>query len=123
MITLTQEVFNNRFGNLNAVKQENGKWIVNNTTKIPAIIDFNAEWCAPCKMMHPVLERLAAEYKDKLEVYSMDVDSEQELPGKFAIRSIPTLFFITSEGIVTSKSGAMSPDALKKLVIEYLNIQ
>ncbi|MCQ2975923.1 MAG: thioredoxin [Bacteroidales bacterium] len=59
----------------------------------PAIIDFFATWCGPCKMLSPVLEQLSIEYQDKLDIYKIDIDQEYELCELFNIRSVPTLLF------------------------------
>ena len=66
--------------------------------EIPAIIDFYADWCAPCKMVAPILEDLAMEYSGKIMVYKVDTENEQELASVFGIQSIPTLLFIPKEG-------------------------
>ena len=60
----------------------------------PAVIDFYATWCGPCKAMAPHLERIAEEYDGKIDVYKVDVDQESELSAVFNIRSVPTLLFI-----------------------------
>ncbi|HPW27092.1 MAG TPA: thioredoxin domain-containing protein, partial [Tenuifilaceae bacterium] len=60
----------------------------------PAIVDFYADWCGPCKMVAPILEELSKEYDGKLNIYKVDTEAEQELAGVFGIRSIPSLLFI-----------------------------
>lgn len=64
----------------------------------PAIVDFYADWCGPCKMIAPILEELAAEYKDRIVIYKVNTEQEQELAAVFGIRSIPTLLFIPMQG-------------------------
>ena len=86
----------------------------------PAIIDFYADWCAPCRTLAPILEELAAEYGDRLHVYKINVDNEQELAAMFGIRSIPSLLFIPMEGKPRMTQGVMSRSeleaAIKKLI-------
>lgn len=73
----------------------------------PAVIDFYATWCGPCKTTAPILEALADEYKGKVDVYKVDVDQQQELAALFSIRSIPSLLFIPKEGKPQMSVGAM----------------
>ncbi len=84
---------------------------------LPAIIDFYADWCSPCKMVAPILEELSEEYKDKIKVYKIDTEEEQELAAVFGIRSIPSLLFIPMEGQPQMAQGAL-PKATFKEVIE-----
>lgn len=60
----------------------------------PALIDFHAKWCGPCKTISPIIDQLADEYDGKVDIYKVDVDSEPELSNYFGIRSVPTLVFI-----------------------------
>lgn len=64
----------------------------------PALIDFYASWCGPCKMLSPVIDELAEEYEGKVDIYKVNVDEEEELSALFGIRTIPTLIFIPTEG-------------------------
>ena len=64
---------------------------------VPAIIDFYANWCGPCKMVAPVLEELSNEYDGKLNIYKVDTEIEQELSAVFRIRSIPSILFIPKD--------------------------
>ena len=73
----------------------------------PALIDFYAEWCGPCKMLAPVLEELSNEYAGKVDIYKVNVDDEEELAMLFGIRSIPTLIFIEQNGTMHRSQGAM----------------
>ena len=57
---------------------------------LPCLIDFYADWCGPCKMVAPILEELSIEYKDKINIYKVDTEAEQELAAAFGIRSIPS---------------------------------
>lgn len=86
----------------------------------PAIVDFYATWCGPCKALGPVLEEVSEEYGDRLDIYKVDVDKEQELSGVFGIRSVPTLLFIPKEGQPTMSSGAPSKMQLKDIIEKHL---
>jgi len=89
---------------------------------LPAIIDFYADWCGPCKMVAPVLEELAEEYKDRLLIYKVDTDAEQELSAVFGIQSIPTLLFIDANGEPILQPGALPKHVFKKVIEEKLFI-
>ena len=73
----------------------------------PAIIDFYATWCGPCKATAPIIEELADEYNGKIDFYKVDVDQEQQLASLFGIRSIPSILFIPREGKPQMQVGAM----------------
>ncbi len=86
----------------------------------PAIVDFYADWCGPCKMVAPILEQLQEEYGDSIQVYKVDTDAEQELAAAFGIRSIPSLLFIPKEGQPQMAMGAMSKGDFKKAIDQVL---
>ena len=86
----------------------------------PAIVDFYATWCGPCKMIAPLLEEMAKEYDGQIVIYKVDTDKEPELSAAFGIRSIPTLLFIPAEGEPQIGRGAMPKATLKKAIDEFL---
>jgi thioredoxin 1 len=87
---------------------------------VPAIIDFYADWCGPCKMIAPILEDLAIEYDGKLVIYKVDTDKETELASVFGIQSIPMLLFIPMEGQPMMQRGAIPKTAFKEVIEEKL---
>lgn len=86
----------------------------------PALVDFYADWCGPCKIIAPIMEELAEEYQGKLKIYKIDTDEERELSSAFGIRSIPSILFIPLEGKPMMQAGAMSKEAYKKVIDEQL---
>src|SRR5919199_787772 len=82
---------------------------------LPAIVDFYADWCGPCKAVAPVLEELSNEYEGKLLIYKIDTDREQELSMLFGIQSIPTLLFIPVEGNPMMQKGAIPKKAFQQV--------
>lgn len=86
----------------------------------PCLIDFYADWCGPCKAVAPILEELAKEYGDKIVIYKIDTDKEQELAAAFGIRSIPSLLFVPMTGKPQMAQGALPKDQLKKAIDEIL---
>lgn len=86
----------------------------------PAIIDFYADWCGPCKMVAPVLEELAKEYEGKIVIYKVDTEVEQELAAVFRIRSIPTFLFIPMNGNPMLQPGAFPKKTFKEVIDEHL---
>ena len=90
---------------------------------LPAIIDFYADWCGPCKMVTPILEKLAAEYEGKITIYKVDTDKEQELATAFGIMTIPSLMFIPKQGQPQMTRGALSREAFVKMINEVLGVK
>lgn len=88
--------------------------------KKPCIIDFYADWCGPCKQVAPILEEMAAKYKDQIIVYKIDVDKETKLAGTFGIRSIPTILFVPMTGKPKLVQGAMPKNEIVKEIENYL---
>jgi thioredoxin len=88
--------------------------------KRPAIIDFYAQWCGPCRMLSPVLEDVSVEYAGKIDFYKVNVDEENELASYFGIRSIPTLIFISRNGQMQRSQGAMGKAQLKQAIEKIL---
>ena len=85
----------------------------------PAIIDFYADWCGPCKMIAPVLEELSEERKE-VNIYKVDTEVELELSGVFQIRSIPSMLFIPMEGQPMMQAGALPKGALEEIIDKEL---
>jgi len=88
--------------------------------KLPAIIDFYADWCGPCKMVAPVLEELSKEYQGRLVIYKVNTDIEQELSSVFGIQSIPTILFIGADGEPMMQPGAFPKHVFKQIIEEKL---
>ena len=87
---------------------------------LPAIIDFYADWCGPCKMVAPALEELSNEYEGKIVIYKNDTEVEPQLSGAFGIQSIPTFIFIPAEGEPSMQPGALPKTAFKQIIEEHL---
>ena len=86
----------------------------------PAIVDFYASWCGPCKMLAPVLEELAKEYEGQIYIYKVDTEAEEELSRAFGIRSIPTMLFVPMNGQPMMTQGALPKAELDKIIKERL---
>lgn len=91
---------------------------------VPAIIDFYADWCNPCKMVAPILEELQAEYgEEKLKIYKIDTEDQRELAAMFGIQSIPSLLFIPVEGQPQMAMGALPKDTFVQAISDVLKVQ
>jgi thioredoxin len=87
----------------------------------PCLIDFYADWCAPCRITSPILEDLAKQYAGKINVYKIDIEKEQELAAVFGVQSIPTFLFCPLDGKPTISSGiANTPDATRQMFIKQI---
>ncbi len=84
---------------------------------LPVLVDYWAEWCAPCKMIAPVLEELAGDYAGRLQVCKLDVEANPSSPGKYGVRGIPTLIMFKDGERIGTKVGALS----KKQLIQFID--
>jgi len=85
-------------------------------SETPALVDFWAEWCAPCRAIAPIVKELAAEYEGRIKVVKMNIDENPGTPGKFGVRAIPTVLAFKGGSIVGQITGARPRSAFKELV-------
>jgi len=114
---LTTQTFKDKVFNF----EENKDWKF--AGNLPALVDFYADWCGPCKMVAPILEELAVEYDGKLHIYKVDTEEQRELAAMFGIQSIPSLLFIPKEGQPQMAMGALPKDSLKQAFKEVLLVE
>ena len=114
---LTKETFKEKVFNF----EKNKEWKFEGD--IPCMIDFYADWCQPCKIVIPILEELAEEYKGKINIYRVDTEQEQELAGMFGIRSIPSLLFVPKDGQPQMAVGALPKDSFEKAIKDVLKVE
>ena len=114
---LTKETFQSKVFNY----ENNKDWKFEGDK--PALIDFYADWCGPCKMVAPILEELSEEYGDKLDIYKIDTEAEQELAGIFVIRSIPSLLCVPKEGQPQMAMGAIPNDTFEKAIQDVFGVE
>lgn len=98
--------------------EEGQEWNYKGT--LPAIIDFYADWCGPCRMVAPILEELSEEYQGQVVIYKVDTETEEELSAVFRIQSIPTILFIPATGTPMMQKGALPRNVLKQVIEEEL---
>ncbi|HNY58763.1 MAG TPA: thioredoxin [Bacteroidales bacterium] len=111
---LTKETFLTKVFNY----EKNKEWKFEGS--LPCLIDFYADWCAPCRMVAPVLEELAKEYAGKINIYKIDTEDQQELAAIFGIRSIPSLLFCPLNEPPQMAQGALPKNTLKQVIDDVL---
>ncbi|KKB62669.1 thioredoxin [Robbsia andropogonis] len=86
----------------------------------PVLLDFWAEWCGPCKMIAPILDEVAQQYGEKVQVAKLNVDENQSTPAKFGVRGIPTLILFKNGSVAAQKVGALSKSQLTAFLDSHL---
>ena len=113
---LTKETFKEKVFDF----EKNADWEY--AGQLPCIIDFYADWCAPCRMVAPILEDLARQYEGKVNIYKVNTEEQQELASMFGIRSIPSLLFCPTEGKPQMAMGALPKEAFVDAISSVLQV-
>ena len=113
IIEIGQEEFNELIADIN-----NPDWVFKGQR--PAVVDFNAVWCGPCRKMTPILEQLAQEFSDKVDFYSLNVDDNKELAAALGVRSIPLIIFCPMTGNPSATVGLQDYDTILSKINEIL---
>lgn len=113
-IQLTTEAFKEKVFDYTKEKEWNFKG------ERPAVLDFYADWCGPCKAVAPIFEELSDDYKDQVDIYKIDTEAEQELAAAFGIQSIPSILFIPLKGQPMMQKGALPKSNLSAVIEEEL---
>lgn len=115
VIELSKNAFATRIANPDNMS---GEW--NFLGNRPAVIDFYASWCGPCKLLTPILEEIASDYNGRVDIYKIDVDKEPDLANRFGIRSIPTLFFASPDNSFQRVSGFLPKEEISSIIDDML---
>ena len=90
--------------------------------ELPVVVDFWAPWCGPCKMVGPILEKLAEEYAGKVLVAKVNTDENQQYAQQYGVQGIPTMIFLNQGQLVHSQVGALPENVLKDLFEQFISI-
>ncbi len=85
----------------------------------PAIIDFYADWCGPCKMLSPIFEKLSKKYENRIDFYKVDTDKEQDVASALGVKSLPTILFIPVDGKPKVSVGFLQEDAFENIIKDF----
>lgn len=85
-------------------------------SSIPVLVDYWAEWCGPCKMIAPILDEVAKDYAGKLKIAKLNIDDNQNTPGEYGVRGIPTLMLFKGGNVEATKIGALSKSQLTAFI-------
>ncbi|MDK2980057.1 MAG: thioredoxin 1 [Chloroflexota bacterium] len=91
-------------------------------SKLPVIVDFWAPWCGPCKMVAPILEKVAKEYDGKLVVAKVNTDENQEWAGRYGVQGIPTMLFVAEGKVIHRQVGAVPEGILRDALSQFLEV-
>jgi len=91
-------------------------------SEIPVIVDFWAPWCGPCKMVAPILDKLASEYSGKLLIAKVNTDENQEWAGKFGVQGIPTILFMSKGKMIHRQVGALPEPLFRDVVTQFFEV-
>ena len=89
----------------------------------PAIIDFYADWCGPCRALAPIIERIHKKYSDLIDIYKIDTEATPELAALFGVRGIPSILFIPTSGEPSMNAGLLEEESFDRAILELFNIQ
>ena len=112
---LTKETFKEKILNF---ETSGDKWKFEG--ELPAIVKWTASWCNPCKVLTPILLEIKSEFVDKINIYEVDVDEEQELSAMFGIRSVPSMLFIPINDQPSMTSGVLPKNKIVDIINEVL---
>ena len=105
---------------INVTDEAFEKTVVN--SNLPVIVDFWAPWCGPCKMVAPILEKIAKEYSGKVIVAKVDTDNHSEWANKFGVQGIPTMLFMAEGKVVHQQVGALPEPMLRQILDQFLEV-
>jgi thioredoxin 1 len=91
-------------------------------SKLPVIVDFWAPWCTPCKMVAPILDKLAKDYEGKLVVAKVNTDENQEWAGRYGVQGIPTMLFVAQGKVIHRQVGAVPEGILREALDQFLDV-
>lgn len=100
--------------------ENNREWTFNGAR--PAIVDFYADWCGPCKMLAPILDEVSSDFAGKVDVYKVDTEASPELAALFGIRSIPSILFVPMKGEPAMNAGFIPREGFDRAISELFGV-